>query len=152
MAEHVYIAPTASSFRVTVTVEGVRTLVQFVSGSYRTEDANLAKALDERIESGASRGMMRKVDRAAAEALVAQHRELREGTGAHAGQMTTAQNANLNALQARDQELHNQPNADEIAAQQKESNNLLMTEDSSLPDAKAVTPDEKPAGIKLGGG
>lgn len=156
---HVYIAPEASglSFRQVVN-EDTEVFVQFVDGNYRTDDEDLAKAIDLAIAQGHLSRWVRKVDRSAAERLVHQHIAERKATGAQSGQATTAQTAMLSQLQARDQEMHKLTNEDQVVAAMKDDNDLLMTEQVAAPvvavdeTAKVATPvaESKPAGLVFG--
>ena len=148
---HVYIAPDASglNFHQTVPNRDKDVFVQFIDGNYRTDDDELAAAVDADIEAGHLSRWVRKVDRAAAEQLVRDHIAAREGTGAQTGTQTSQATANLNVLQARDQELHKLPDAvvDTVVDKLADESDLLLTVAAPVVAAPEVV--AKPVGINF---
>ena len=141
---HVYIAPDASGLNFNQAVGDKDVFVQFIDGNYRTDDDDLAEAIDAAIKAGHLSRWVRKVDRSAAEKLARQHMAMRESTGAQTGQQTSQATANLNMLQARDQEMHKMGNESDVVDKLKDESDLMLTEDSS-----GKQTEKKPAGINF---
>lgn len=149
---HVYIAPDASGLNFHQAVGDKEVFIQFVDGNYRTDDNELAEAIDADIKAGHLSRWVRKVDKAAGEALVRAHIAMRAATGAQTGQSTSQSTANLNALQARDAELHKHGgDSTETVDALKNDSDLMLTEDASAQvDAPSqAAPAVKPKGINF---
>jgi len=107
MAKHIYIAKAAGFSTNAIDEDGNRTRVKFEEGQFQTDDDSIAEQLDNAI---AKKGLARhitKVDRAAAEALVAKHRAGMKAQGAMHGSVTAlaASEAMKQSMANRDAEL-----------------------------------------------
>lgn len=147
MATHNYIAERAKGFRTRVTVgkgdDAVDTLVQFVAGQYKTEDDDIAAAIDKAIAENKISRFCRKVDRAAAERVAADYIQKQKRMGAVQGQLSalSAKNAMNSELLKRDESLEAQ-NVD--VEKLSEESGVQLTEKVDNPRVKEVNPAADP--------
>lgn len=164
MATHVYVAERKSGFNFTVVymdAEGqeVRYRVRFEKSQFKTDDDKLAEEIDKLIAKVIPiKRNVRKADRAAAERLALEHKEMMQNYGAQKGGVT-AQAAKLamdtTVLQQRDERLKSESIDREAFADE----NLVLSETANAQpqvadeggDPEPIPAPEKPSGIKLGG-
>ena len=147
MANHVYVAERASGFNFTVILEDAegketRRRVRFEKGQFKTDDDELAAAIDWALEHTPNLARFcRKTDRAAAEALAKQHAAMLARQGAVKGGVTAeaAKHAMDTSLAERDLQLRSQ----HVDGQAFAESDLMLTEQTGAKPAK-------PTGIKLG--
>lgn len=144
MAKHIYISKSAASFRFRIEVDNKDVVVKFHEGQFSTEDDNLAKAIDTALNSQGSILMqsIAKVDRAAAEKLVAKHRAANSHSGAVQGGITAlmAQQSMQIDTSQRDMELNALANTNGVLSQLAQENDLLITQPVAAPVVSDVTP------------
>lgn len=132
---HIYIAERKQGFNFVVQVGDERTRVRFVDGQFKTDDAQLAKAIDKIRKTNAGIGRRcRKADKAAADKLAREHREMLKRTGAVKGGLTAeaARHAMDTTMAKRDIELRSQNvDVDKFA-----EDGLQLTEEATKPPEK----------------
>lgn len=142
MEKHIYVAERKQGFNFVVEVDGKRERVRFVDGQFKTDNDKLAEAIDalREINPGIAR-RCRKADKAAAEKLAREHREMLKRTGAVKGGLTAeaARHSMDISLAERDLKLRNQ----NVDVEDFAKENLQMTEVVDNPSEKVDTPDVK---------
>lgn len=153
---HVYIAK-KEGFNFAVEMENAkgketRVRVRFEKGQFKTNDDDLAAAIDAALaDAPGLRRFCHKTDKAAAEALARKHAEMARKTGAHKGGVTAeaAKHAMDTTLAQRDMEMRDK-NVDTAAFADE---NLLLSEQAHVPTDPVPEEVAKPkplGGIKLG--
>ena len=160
--EHVYVAERASGFNFTVPMEDAkgketRHRVRFEKGQFKTDDDELAAAIDELMATQIGiRKHCRKAYRAAAEKLSRAQRKMMETSGAHKGGVTSdaAKQAMTDSLAQRDKQLRD-AGVDKAAFAEDES--LVLSEEAQetlmkpkAEEAVAKPVVEKTSGLILG--